>query len=262
LAGAAPAALADILVTQDGARIETKGPWKVEGRRVVFTMPNGTLSVLRASDVDLEASEEATRQALAPPAPPEAADAEETPKPEPVLVLTNKDIPQAAPENDGTPRPEVLPSIANREPVQVVAWKRVDTDSGIELRGTVRNTGRDLAANVTIRAEVKDEEGEILGTGNAFLGNASLVSGRSTTFRIVLPEVSDFAGDPVFSVTSTKLTVGGASVAREGQATPRSAGSPDAAGAADASSASGEDAEQTRLPSVEPEDDGSSGERP
>ena len=52
---AAPAA-ADWLVMKDGGRIETKGPWSVEGRRVLFTQPNGTLSVLRAEEVDLDQS--------------------------------------------------------------------------------------------------------------------------------------------------------------------------------------------------------------
>lgn len=51
---------ADILVTREGDRIETDGPWKVNGRQVVFTAANGRLSSMRLSQVDLEASEEAT----------------------------------------------------------------------------------------------------------------------------------------------------------------------------------------------------------
>ena len=52
----AGAAHADWLVTRDGARIETKGAWKVDGRRVVFTMPNGTLSALRTGIVSTAAT--------------------------------------------------------------------------------------------------------------------------------------------------------------------------------------------------------------
>lgn len=204
---------AEWLVTRDGARIEIKGPWKVEGRRVIFTLPNGTLSAMRASEIDFEASEEASRPA--PPPPPPAAPTTPPPRPEPVLVLTNKDIPQAdLGDPDAPPRPEVLPSIADREPVQVINWQRIDAEEGVELRGTVRNTGSSVAANISVRAEVKDEDGEVVGTGNAFLGNSSLVSGRSTTFRIVLPEVDDFTGDPSFTVSSSRLTIGGAAVER------------------------------------------------
>ncbi|MEM1178908.1 MAG: hypothetical protein AAGM22_11235 [Acidobacteriota bacterium] len=201
---------ADWLVTTDGARIETKGPWKVEGRRVLFTQPNGTLSAMRASEIDFEASEAATSAALAPP-PSAAEESVKEPLPEPVLVLTNKDIAAAqADGGDGEPKPETLPSIADREPVQVVSWKRFDVEEGVELRGAVRNTGASVAANIRVQATVKDEEGNEIATGNAFLGSSSLVSGRSSTFRIVLPEVDDFDGNPEFRVTSSRVTIGGA----------------------------------------------------
>ena len=62
---------ADILVTLDGQQIETRGPWEVRGRQVVFTTPEGRLRAIRVSEVDLEASELATNPpAPAPPPPP------------------------------------------------------------------------------------------------------------------------------------------------------------------------------------------------
>lgn len=61
---------ADILVTRDGERIETKGAWRVEGRRVVYTNAQGTLSAIRTSHVDLEKSQEATDRQKNPPPPP------------------------------------------------------------------------------------------------------------------------------------------------------------------------------------------------
>ena len=80
---------ADVLVTRDGERIETRGPWTVKGKQVVFTAANGTLQALRLDDVDLEASEEATHPPETPPPPP--------PPPvvrEPVLTITDDDIPR------------------------------------------------------------------------------------------------------------------------------------------------------------------------
>ncbi|MEO1367556.1 MAG: hypothetical protein AAFX50_10305, partial [Acidobacteriota bacterium] len=102
---------ADWLVTKDGARIETKGPWKVDGRRVLFTQPNGTLSAMRASEIDFEASEAATAAASAPAAAEAAPAAGKEPLPEPVLVLTNKDIAAGEVEEGGDPTPENLPQI-------------------------------------------------------------------------------------------------------------------------------------------------------
>ena len=78
LALVAGAARADWIVTTDGARLETKGPWKVDGRRIVFTLPNGTLSAMRADEVDLDQSALVTQQEA------EAARRAAEPKVEPV----------------------------------------------------------------------------------------------------------------------------------------------------------------------------------
>ena len=51
------------IFARDGARLETKGPWKVDGRRVVFQMPNGTLSSVRSDEVDLDRSAAETARA-------------------------------------------------------------------------------------------------------------------------------------------------------------------------------------------------------
>ena len=96
-----PPASADVLVTRDGQRIETDGPWEVKGRQVVFTNTAGVLSVVRLSEIDLEASELATN----PPEPEVAADTwrDDEPRlgdvsqkgkdrPQAVMTLTNDDV--------------------------------------------------------------------------------------------------------------------------------------------------------------------------
>ena len=57
--------VADWLVTRDGTRIETEGLWSMQGKLVVFELPDGTLSSLRLS---LVASDRATAEAEAEPA--------------------------------------------------------------------------------------------------------------------------------------------------------------------------------------------------
>ena len=44
------------LVRTDGARIDLDKPWRIEGRRVIYTTKSGVLSSIRLSNVDLEAS--------------------------------------------------------------------------------------------------------------------------------------------------------------------------------------------------------------
>ena len=232
-------AQADVLVTRDGARIETDGPWEVKGRQIVFTLPNGTLSAVRASEIDLEASRAATD--YVPPEPAPAAETVVKQRPEPVLVLTNKDIPQAATEDtdEGSDNSDGAKSPRDREPVQVVNWKRADGAGGLEIRGTLRNTGREIAANISLEVQVKNEKGEIAETASGFLQSRSLVSGQSTTFRVVLTEAVNFVGEPVFNVSSTGLRLGGASLPPGQRASEAGQDAGAAAGAGVSSSGTG-----------------------
>ena len=95
-------ASADWLVTRDGQRVETKGPWKVKRNQVIFTLPNGTLSSLRLSEVDLDLSQQLTVEMSTPRDEPVA---EEAPAKPSVLVLTNRDVAQGT---GGTSGPESL----------------------------------------------------------------------------------------------------------------------------------------------------------
>ncbi len=197
---------ADVLITRDGARVETKGAWKVEGRQVIFTLPNGTLSAMRASEVDLDASRSATHQASAPAEPPPPP----PPPPPPVLVLTNKDLPEVIEGAGGSGAPGSPTAPGDREPVQVTSWRQLEVDEGIEIRGTLQNTAKStMAASISVSLEVKDEDDEVIGTAVAFLRSETLMPGSSTSFKATLTDVPDFAGEPVFTVQSSALTLGG-----------------------------------------------------
>lgn len=63
---------ADVLVLRDGKHIATEGAWEVRGRQVIYRSREGVLSAVRGSEVDLPASEAATKAEKAPPAPPPA----------------------------------------------------------------------------------------------------------------------------------------------------------------------------------------------
>jgi glutaredoxin len=93
--GLAGAAGAEVLVLKDGSRVETRGEFEVRGRRVLFKDAQGTLAALRVDDVDLEASA-AANAASAPEA--RSREAAPSPKRAPVLVLTDRDVPNA--DND------------------------------------------------------------------------------------------------------------------------------------------------------------------
>ena len=79
---------ADWLVTLDGDRIQTEGPWSIQGKLVIFTLPGGGLSSLRLADIDVDASDQltaASKESQRRPRPKQ-------PTREATFVLTDNDV--------------------------------------------------------------------------------------------------------------------------------------------------------------------------
>lgn len=215
LLSAAPLA-AEWLVTRDGGRVETLGKWKVEGSKVVFTLPNGTLGVLRKSEVDLDASAAASagdsgenKKAAEPPARKPAA--------KPVLVLTDKDIakassPAASSQDPAAGAAPAADPKADRDDemqsLRVTAWnQKPGAQGGLELTGLIQNFGNDIAVNITVEVVAQDAEGKshkALG----FVERTSLVRDRGTVFRAVFPDLNQMVGEPEIKVRSDGASVG------------------------------------------------------
>ncbi len=192
-----PLAAADVLVTKDGARIDTKGPWQVKGSQVLFHQPNGTLSALRLADVDLDASAAATAKANEPPAP-----APPPPPRQARIRITEKEIP---PVTDRGEEAEAAPegSAPGTEPLAVSAWDQVPISdgAGVEIFGTVTNRGEAIVTAGTVVVSLVDEAGGLLATETAELGSVALPPGQTVDFRIAFPGLADFA-DVRFAVSS------------------------------------------------------------
>ncbi|MDA8017376.1 MAG: hypothetical protein MPN21_07985 [Thermoanaerobaculia bacterium] len=143
--------VADILIMTDGSRLEIEGEWREKGRVIEFTLPNGTLGSVRASEVDLDASREATRIANEPPAD-EAEEGEEEEKPAPVAVWTNKDIPQAAPDVIAGATASV-----DAQAVQVTTWQAEPGDDANVvsiIRGTLQNFGNNRVTGLSLSVTI------------------------------------------------------------------------------------------------------------
>lgn len=186
-------ATADWLVTREGARIETDGPWRVESRLVVFKRPEGTFASLRLSDVDLEASERLTRE-MAEAArrpreePPETASRQAT------VRLTEKDLPPVQAE----PAPAAGPEEATEEPeesLRIIEWREVGGPDrqGIDFVGDVRNVSEHAALGVEVLVTVYDENGEEIQSRNAVLTSSGLPAGQAAGFRASFPGVYHYA---------------------------------------------------------------------
>jgi hypothetical protein len=215
------AASADWIVTTDGIRVQTLGPWTVEGRLVVFERPDGSLASMALRDVDLDASEEATRAAQRPPepAPPAAAVIEA------VLVLTDDDVLHADPGEwvddpaqesadtdeafgEAADGPEgSSPSRAGSPSrLAVTDWGRAANaaDDGLTITGTIANTSEDAAADIRVTLRLLDREGGELESVRAVLSDTTLLPGQTTRFRAEAVGVFDF-DDLVFEASSYGL---------------------------------------------------------
>lgn len=188
LAAGAPAA-ADWLVTRDGSRLETRGPWQVKGKMVVFTAANGTLSSLRLSEVDLEASRVATETAKAPPPEPEPPPKAK----EPVLVLTDADIPRA---RKPPPQPEAEEEAEEQAgTVHVASWSEISEPGSfdVQILGTLRNDTPDLATDLAVTVKLFGDGGALLGEQPARLQTQSLAPGATANFRALFPGLVSFS---------------------------------------------------------------------
>jgi hypothetical protein len=225
---AAPLA-ADWLVTRDGGRVETRGAWKVKGKLVVFTRADGAaagqLASLRIVDVDWASSERATAAAAAAAeaaqAPPAAPSAAPEPK-EARWVLTDSDFerttpPPPAPEKKAEAAPEETDAVGRpRVPMAVEGWERKSHPDGLEIAGTLRNSGNELAAEIGVTVRLYDETGALLATSEGRIGTPALGPGEATAFRASFPGVFTFA-EAKFDVRGFGLRI--KAVEEEGEGT-------------------------------------------
>jgi hypothetical protein len=209
---------ADWLVTRQGERFEIQGTWQLKGKLVVFTLPNGSLSSMRADRVDLDASKQATALAKQQAAaPPPAAKAE--PRRKAVIILTDKDFKKPLPDSaapapgnaaaaNGTanaagaagakPSGKDNPPPATGAPssVEVVGWDRVPASeskaNGVEFTGTVRNASQDSLHEVTVVADLFDDNGNLIGRFPAVVDNQMLQPTESSKFHLVANGVFAF----------------------------------------------------------------------
>lgn len=190
---------ADWLVTRQGNRVETKGPWTVRGRLVVFTAANGQLASLRADEVDLAASAIATSEALAPK--------DERPKetPRAVLRLTDDDVGHIDPSDleseseTAEPAADESPTGPTQSPergatqLAVSSWEQAEDGSGVTIVGRLANPTDSTATAISMLVVAFDAGGRQIARGNATISTTALPSGQDAEFRISFPEISRFS---------------------------------------------------------------------
>lgn len=183
---------AEWLITNDGSKVEIKGPWKIEGKLVTFSLPNGTLGSLPASAVDLEASE----ALLAEEAAAEQKPVEEPARPKAVMVITDADV--GHPNLARSPETEEgeAPAAANaQEPALRVTGWREDVDlsrPAVQISGTLQNPTENPATSVAVDVLLLDEQGGLLERSAARLERSFLNPGASVRFDALFEETLSY----------------------------------------------------------------------
>ena len=193
LAILASGAAADWLVTQDGAEVEIRGTWKVEGQLVTFTLPNGTLGSMPLSAVDLEASERVTWKAA------EAANPKPTapPAPRPAeFVITDADVghPSAASSADEGAASEAADAAPAKPSLRVSGWREnVDMASNsLVISGMLQNPTPDTATTLALDVRLIGDDGTVLETVRADLERGFLNPGASIRFEARFTETMSY----------------------------------------------------------------------
>jgi hypothetical protein len=208
LVGAAGPAAADWLVTTEGAKVETQGVWTVKGKLVVFKTTDGKLSSLRLSDVDLDASRNATEEAVAASAQAGAEPEKPVERKKSVRVITDKDVRQAPPPGSpgaaGTADGQT--GAATGPGVVIDTWKqdRDSEDGHVVINGSLQNSSGATATELQLKVMLYDESNTLIATSQAALGAAALPPGEKITFRADFPDYFSFA-TLKFEPTSKRL---------------------------------------------------------
>ena len=189
-------AKADWLVTRQGDRIETNGPWQEKGKLLVFHTAGGRLSSLRLADVDLAASRTVTADAARP-----RTEAGPAPSPAPLQeahAITDADVghvretSKPAPAADAADRAKDQP--APPADLEAGAWERSRADDGhVVITGTLRNTSSMVVAGVRLTVHLIDETGAEIAAVPAQLPATALRAGQQVDFRADFPNVFGFA---------------------------------------------------------------------
>lgn len=204
---------ADWLVTLDGERIRTEGPWSIQGKLVVFTSPGGRLSSLHLAAIDLDASDQLTADWRASQHRPRA---EQTNR-EATFVLTDSDVGHVDTRLNGSieerqqaaaeARAKVKrTAAATDEGLTVADWSQSFDDGidGVVITGRLENRSRDIQHEVTLRVVLYLIDGTLAGRGPATLDKMVLKPRGSTSFKATFPGIISF-DRPDFQIDGVPL---------------------------------------------------------
>ncbi len=194
----------DWLVTVDGTRIETQGPYQLDGSRIIFKTTNGTLSAMRASEVDLDASRrltESKKQAQTEAQPSNSSDTAR--KAALVLDENNTGRHLSLGIDDSTDGEGGDSDDAKTEALEVLSWEEAQgSTEDLVLVGRARNNSDIFATELSLTVTVHDETGKVAGRKAATFDRKALRPGQETSWRATFPGIY-MSRNPTFESKAT-----------------------------------------------------------
>jgi hypothetical protein len=145
--------------------------------------------------VDLDASRNATEEAVAAQAQAEAEP--EKPAPErkkSVRTITDKDVRQAGPAAaPGSPEAAAGPTAGPGVVVDTWSQDRDSGDGHVVISGSLQNSSGATAVDMQLKVMLYDESGSLMATSQAALGAQALPPGEKIKFRADFPGYFSFA---------------------------------------------------------------------
>lgn len=192
---AAAATAGDVVVLKGGERIELKGPWVQQGANAWLTRSDGALLSVAISEIDLKATA-AARKAV--PAPDPAAVAPPQTPAEAVRLnregrrakvrLTDADVShETVLAEAATPGQRKADAAKGTARLDVAGYDQAKAGSNLIVRGSLRNFGGTTANNSRMSVAAMDENGELIGTGEASLSKGNLEPFETVAFTAAIP---------------------------------------------------------------------------
>ena len=181
---------ADVIVLKDGQVINTKGPYKAKGGQAIVKRSDGTLISISLSEIDRDRSAAATAKANQPRSSQpvaqtrmSAADIARMRGPRKAgVVLTDQDV-----SHTFTGGGEGGKGEGDEGRVEVGPTKETKSEKGIQISGSVSNTGKGEVTGVAVTIEAVGEDNKTVNTIFATLAQDKLGPGEKSSFTAEVP---------------------------------------------------------------------------
>ena len=207
---AASAAGGEVIVLKGGASIELKAPWAQQGNNAILTRADGAMLSVPVSEIDLKATAaankapknagagirvpaqtlvEAARATRAARAVPRAKEVRLTD-----LDVAHDSVLPSSLQGSEEKSEEKKESAKGAARLDVAGYDQSKAGGNLLVRGSLRNFGGTTATNARMAVTAMDQEGEVLGTGEASLSKGNLESLETVAFTATIPVADKAVG--------------------------------------------------------------------